>query len=357
MANALGQAQRAADYAKQSLALAVAVGDLSVEGQARLQWGMALARLGERQTARAQFEAAQTCAENDVALQSMAFIESGRMHLDMGAWNQAEADLDRGLALARECEVWDSMALALLRLSDAAWQQDAPDRAKRYAEESLAIYRKLGDRQGIAKALDNVGLAALLRGDHEQATRCFTEYLAYAQERGDQRTTGQALSNLGHTAYAQGDHRQAAYYFQEALRLSKSRGYRHLEAEALATLGMIYATMGDSAAAQTYLHQGLRESTAFGLVPIALNALVGVAWLQVQAGNQMNAAELLGLARNHPALERATRRDTVEPILDELGQVLSPPQLDAALARGEELNLDSTIASLLDESKLSQATY
>ena len=49
--------------------------------------------------------------------------------------------------------------------------------AKRYAEESLLIYREIGDERGVVFALTNLGKAVVLLGECEEARRCFGQAL------------------------------------------------------------------------------------------------------------------------------------------------------------------------------------
>jgi hypothetical protein len=73
-----------------------------------------------------------------------------------------------------------------------------------------------------------------------------------------------------------------------------------------------------------------------------------VAWLRTKAGQHERAAELLGLMLGHPALNEEIRW-YAEPVLTMVRDSLPPDELDAALARGKALDLDATVAVLLDE--------
>jgi tetratricopeptide (TPR) repeat protein len=232
-------------------------------------------------------------------------------------------------------------------MSEAACQEGAAGRAVRWAEESLSLCRELDDRQGICGALNSLGIAAGMRGNHQAAKQCFTENLVTAQEIGDRCSVAKAFHNLGYTAYLQKEYHEAAYYIQECLAVAKTAGLRQLQAGALATLGLIHTAMGNPGQAWGYLYEGLAESTAFGYLPSTLNALIGVSWLRVQSGDYVQAAELLGLALDHPALEAEAKQDTAAPVLTTLGEQLPPAQLDAALSRGGTADLESVVAGIL----------
>jgi predicted ATPase/tetratricopeptide (TPR) repeat protein len=350
-ANAQGHSQRASRSAQQALALARTGWAPALEAEARLQWGIALIRLGDLTGARRQCEEAlvRARADRDPALQAAACNALGQLALSQGDWEGAEQHFVQGLTLANAAGDWPDMALSLLHLSDVARERGEPGKTARLAEESLALYRELDDPQGINAALHNRGVAARQQGNHETVVHCFTEYLTNAREMGDQRSVSVALNNLGAAAYSQGEYREAACYLQEALTLTLSQtvGLHSLMLKTLTTLGMVYTALGDAGMAWSYLQRGLQESVASGTVHSALSALVGVASLRARLGEHERAAELLGFALEHPALEADVKEITAGPILTLLSEALPSSCLQAALARGEALELDAVVTQIL----------
>ncbi len=81
---------------------------------------------------------------------------------------------------------------------------------------------------------------------------------------------------------------------------------------------------------------------------MTLDALVGVARLRAETGQGDSAAELLGVALNHPAVE-VDSVQVGETVLAGLRDALSPGQLEAAIERGKTLELDTVVAGLLAE--------
>jgi hypothetical protein len=70
-----------------------------------------------------------------------------------------------------------------------------------------------------------------------------------------------------------------------------------------------------------------------------------VVQLQIDAEEYLSAAELLGLALGHPALETDVGQ-VAESALGRLRQVMPTEQLQAAMDRGKTLQLDTVVAEL-----------
>jgi predicted ATPase/class 3 adenylate cyclase len=79
------------------------------------------------------------------------------------------------------------------------------DEARRYYEESLALYRELGDSWGIAHLLMRLAHAAYDLGDTEGARRQAGESLELSRRHGHERNEAQVLTLLGEIAFDEGD--------------------------------------------------------------------------------------------------------------------------------------------------------
>lgn len=286
-------------------------------------------------------------AIDDAGMESAAHCGLGRIAHLQGTWDTAVHHLETGLALARKHDDQPSMALALMTLADVARQRRDTDQAVDLAAQSMALYRKLDDRPGIARALNSLGLVADLEGKREEAERYYSESLNLSKEIGDRRSVAIGLNNLGYLAYLQGNHEKAKRYLKDALLISKDIGFRGLRANALVTLGIVCVSRGEGKDAWQNLHEGLREAVAIGVLYTIVYVVVGVAWLQMQAGQYERAAELLGLALSHQALECDVRRDTAEPLLKALCEYLPSEQLALQVARGGGLDLDTVVAEIV----------
>ncbi len=153
------------------------------------------------------------------------------------------------------------------------------------------------------------------------------------------------MNNLGDLAIQEGDFPAAAAYLEEALDIFQAIGARVGVTTTLLGLGSLAARLGDEQAARQYYRDGLAEAVALEAVPLILYALVGEAGLRCNS-DPKGAAELLGLALNHPATTTETHCEAA-PTLDALRNALDPATLEMMLARGKALDLATVTRSVL----------
>jgi tetratricopeptide (TPR) repeat protein len=174
-------------------------------------------------------------------------------------------------------------------------------------EESLAVFRSLGQPYGSSQALNFLGDLARLQGRYVEAAANYAESLSLARQAGVKSDVASLLHNLGYVALAQGDIKQAAALFGEGLGLQQEIGHQQGIAECLAGCAAV-------AAAQ---QQGERAARLFG----AADAL------STQAGGSVWPAEQTEYTR----YQAATRAQ------------LPPATWEAAWAAGRALPLAQAI--------------
>jgi tetratricopeptide (TPR) repeat protein len=84
-------------------------------------------------------------------------------------------------------------------------------------QESLALYRELGDRRGQAESLNEVGVVYQWQGRYEEALARQRESLAIRRELGDPRGEAETLRALGVTLRALGRPAEARAHWREAV--------------------------------------------------------------------------------------------------------------------------------------------
>ena len=159
-----------------------------------------------------------------------------------GHWSEGYEWLQKMLAVSTKTETLTRAKL----LVGAGWlaaMLSYDDQSVAFAEESLALFRQLGDKEGIAHSLVTLAVRAYNRADFDQATALFEESCALSREMGDNWRLSGRLSYLGYTAEAQGNFEQAQKYYQESLMLKKIIGDRE-------GFGWIYFLMGNLARSQ-----------------------------------------------------------------------------------------------------------
>ena len=105
--------------------------------------------------------------------------------------------------------------------------------------ESLALYRRLGDRRGTSQALENLGAIAPYRGDDDTAHVCLEESLVLRRELCDRSGIAASAWFLGHLALKRGEYRAARTLHEECLAIERELGNELLMAADLASLAEI----------------------------------------------------------------------------------------------------------------------
>lgn len=169
-----------------------------------------------------------------------------------------------------------------------------PDSATHAAEESIALFRGLGDRWGLSWSLHRAAFMSISRGEAAAARLLAEESLALSREEGDPLLMGQQLLNLGLVAYRLGDPATARACYDDCL------PFLHTAHDAI-NLTVAYCRMAalafdddDVAHAAACLREVL-ALTQQGHNPRARGpALSGFAYLRTLRGEVREAAWLLG---------------------------------------------------------------
>ena len=133
--------------------------------------------------------------------------------------------------------------------------------AHSFFEESLNIFRELGDKVGVARVLANLALIADTERNYDAAVRLYEESLSLARELHDNMAVARALNNLGIIALSvKGDYDAAHSLFAEALALCRELGDRTSAAFCLSNLGAIDLKKGDYVSA--YSLRGITNSVS-----------------------------------------------------------------------------------------------
>jgi len=144
---------------------------------------------------------------------------SGRGFL---AWMQgdqaaARSRLEESVALWRELGDKQGLAQALRFLSGSFESQGDYAVARPLAEESVALFRKGEDKFGLGITLSRLGITALAQGDYAVARASLEEGVAICRKIEDDWALALALRNLGIGAFRQGDYERAAVQLRESL--------------------------------------------------------------------------------------------------------------------------------------------
>ena len=120
----------------------------------------------------------------------------------------------------------------------AAFQYDVA-KARSLLGDSLAISRKLGDKEGIGRTLNVLGMIARNQGDFTKGQELHEECLAIFRELGDKWGVATVLNSLGVGLRYQSRYDEAIDIHRQSLDLFREIGDKRSIARALANLGSI----------------------------------------------------------------------------------------------------------------------
>ncbi|NET85051.1 MAG: tetratricopeptide repeat protein [Moorea sp. SIO1F2] len=125
-------------------------------------------------------------------------------------------------------------------------------------EESLQLYRKLGDQAEIASTLITIGNVFQGLEHYDQALSSYQEALTISEQINNQVSQAIALGGLGETYLSLGDYQQAIDYLQAGLTIQQQIGDAKGEASLLANLGNSYQSLGQYPRGIDYFQRALR---------------------------------------------------------------------------------------------------
>lgn len=185
------------------------------------------------------------------AVQAKALLWLGQFAHFCGDDASGRVAFEQSLALFRALGDSVGAADALLYLADiAAFEGDEPVAAALYAEarsayeQGLPALRARGDHWTLARSLNYLGEIARSEDDLAAAQRFYEDSLAVRRALGDQRGMAVTLFNLGQVLVGQGDGQQATDFYLESLALSRSLGDQRGLPDCLVGLGGAAAITG-----------------------------------------------------------------------------------------------------------------
>jgi len=257
------------------------------------------------------------------------------------------------MSLAEELDDPAMRAAMLFNSGRGALLQQGDYRAARpQLEQSLRVFRALGDTWQIAQLVIDLGLVALYEGDGAAARAWYEEGLSLARALKDRALIALALNNLGEVARWQGDYDQAAVIYTESLQLHQDVGNKPEIPRLLHNLGYVALRLGDTAQAQTHFWHSLDLFRELGIARGVAEGLAGLAAVAAIEGQPERAARLWGAAE---ALHETIGTPTwpADGIEHDRYQKIVRTQLDertfaAAWAAGRALTPEQVIAEALD---------
>lgn len=264
----------------------------------------------------------------------------------LGRFDEAKARLQEGLTIARKCGDRWYEALAGEFLGSLAREEGAYSHAEQYSQESLSIFRQLGDPMMISHGLTDLGRTMFILGNFPEAEKLLGESLSIARELECQFGIGAALDVLGQVANAGACYADAQAFFSESASLFTEIGDTYRLAEVLNHQGLNALSLKDFIEAEKAFRSALKLARDGGLIPSVLNALTGLASIEIDQNPGAGTLELVNAILLHPASTQEAKNLALK-LRVELAAKLTPQEITTTLEQAEAKNLTELIYRIL----------
>jgi predicted ATPase/class 3 adenylate cyclase len=227
--------------------------------------------------------------------QSEAFSLSilGGFTLLQGSVGEAIPLLEQSLALYRKLgdKVGQTSTIDWLSINNSDLA-----RAASYAREGLELCRELGDLAGVASILTTLARLTYSQGDFSSPAPWLEEVLSLSRHLGDQVREDEALITYGTLAYWQGDYQRAIAFYEEGILLGEKIGYHYQNLWAQIYMAYAVLRQGDIHKAHQLFANGIHDMQRANLLIGLVFAMEGLASLHVNQGQVERATQLFAWA-------------------------------------------------------------
>jgi tetratricopeptide (TPR) repeat protein len=201
--------------------------------------------------------------------------------------------LHEALALFDDEHPWErASALQALALATAE-----PAEALRWARESLALFRRVGDHLRVANTLFVMAAMSIYAGvTSDEVQRWLAESLALSEAAGSEHDRAHALMGFGRLAWLRGDRDHAVQLLEECVPMMRRLGDQHCTGRGLHLLGERGRQQQQFARAEELLRGSVEAAEPAGEGTVVVEALEALAAVLSAERRPREAAVLVGAA-------------------------------------------------------------
>jgi predicted ATPase/DNA-binding SARP family transcriptional activator len=211
-------------------------------------------------------------------------------------------------------------------------------------QESLELYRELGDEEGIARAIAELGGVAIHEGNLDDAVALYAEAVPLFRKQGRSSRVAAALGNLGTIAHMRHDYETAVDYYEEAIELARESGDIDGAAVNLHNLARSELALGRAGPGLDALRESLAIARRLGYREVIAYCLGGLAELAMLESDPERAATILGASeqqfREIGAVFSPDEAESQERVGSYVVEELGAERVAELRALGADLNLD-----------------
>jgi predicted ATPase/class 3 adenylate cyclase/DNA-binding CsgD family transcriptional regulator len=229
---------------------------------------------------------------NEVAapVRAKALYAAARLDADL---DRAEECCQQSLALYRELGDAVGIASCLHLLADKAEERGNLAVSRALGEESLMLFREVDDKQSVARLLYHLGIVAVGQGEYARGRDLLEESLTLDRELGNTRIMAHPLFSLAQMSrLSEGDLAQARAWLDESEALFRGVGDKAGIASCLNLRGMFALDEGDTACAASRVEQARALFQEMQLPHGAILSLYALAQVAEASGNHMDSQAL-----------------------------------------------------------------
>jgi predicted ATPase/class 3 adenylate cyclase len=285
------------------------------------------------------------CSEHDpegaIALADTLYAP-WRMH---GRLHELISGLERALATPATLDA-HRRAVGLRTLGGALNFTEQENRAREPLEQSLTLFRKLGDRSGEASVLTGLAMGFTTQGSHAQAIDLFQAALAIARGKGDKPGLASALNLVAGCFYEMGELERSKDAIEEALAIHTELGAYGFAAADLGTLADIALAQGDHQQTERRSIEALEVISGHGDERNELYSVAQLACVAALRADARSAGRLWAVA------EAAENRLGMRMIAVERARyerIITPLQEDQAFQAGYQAEREVELAETVRE--------
>lgn len=277
-----------------------------------------------------------------------ALLRLGSVMILQGDFAAARIRLEQSLELWKSLGDKRGMIEVFLELANLNLYEGDSITAYRELKAGLELARELGDKRRIALALFRFGTIKHYEGDEGAARQFFEESINLFRQVGWSSWVARVLTGLGEVARVQGDYDRAEAHYRESLALYQALGDKWWIALLLGNMGFVALHRRQEAKAKAAFVESLELWSVLNAPRLIPESLAGLAGVAAAGGMIVDAVRLLGAAAalrdaSHIVWE-ATDRAELEWIATSLRNRLDPSSFKLAWAEGGALRQEEAVA-------------
>lgn len=224
-----------------------------------------------------------------------------------GEFETAAQVLQESIALNRELgQLWQ-VGLSLAALGAVRHDQGHPAEAYALLKESVNVCQQVGVPRNTTFAVGLLARTAQALGYHEDLPPLLREQLRLAIEMNDRSAAAFALEHLGLARQAEHHTSEACEYIQQAIAHYLDLGDLWSASRTLNYAGQFELSLTRCAEARQFFTRARQAAIEGHVPPNALDAMLGLAEVNIHEGRVAEALDLIDQVLNDPVTTPATR--------------------------------------------------